>query len=39
MDKATINEIIQFLDISVILTPHFGDIDPPHRKWFKEQKA
>ncbi len=19
--------------------PHFGDIDPPHRKWFKEQKA
>lgn len=19
--------------------PHFGDIDPPHRKWFKEQIA
>jgi len=30
---------ISQLDISVILTPHFGDIDPPHRKWFKEQKA
>jgi len=27
------------LDISVKLTPCFGDIDPPHRKWFKEQIA
>jgi len=27
------------VDISVMLTPHFGDIDPPHRKWFKEQTA
>jgi hypothetical protein len=25
------------VDISVMLTPCFGDIDPPHRKWFKEQ--
>jgi hypothetical protein len=30
---------IKKLDISVMLTPHFGDIDPPHRKWFKEQTA
>ena len=28
---------LQYLDISVKLTPHFGDIDPPRRKWFKEQ--
>jgi len=27
------------VDISVMLTPHFGDIDPPSQKWFKEQKA
>jgi len=27
------------LDISVMLTPHFGDVDPPRSKWFKEQKA
>jgi len=27
------------LDISVMLTPHFGDIDPPSQKWFKEQIA
>jgi hypothetical protein len=25
------------LDISVMLTPRFGDIDPPCSKWFKEQ--
>lgn len=27
------------LDISVMLTPCFGDIDPPCSKWFKEQTA
>lgn len=27
------------LDISVMLTPCFGDIDPPCSKWFKEQRT
>jgi hypothetical protein len=27
------------VDISVMLTPCFGDIDPPCSKWFKEQTA
>lgn len=27
------------MDISVMLTPCFGDVDPPHRKWFNEQIA
>jgi hypothetical protein len=27
------------MDISVMLTPCFGDIDPPCSKWFKEQRT
>jgi hypothetical protein len=26
------------MDISVMLTPHFGDIDPPHRNGSKNRK-
>ena len=38
-DSIQMDPYHEVVDISVILTPHFGDIDPPHRKWFKEQKA
>ena len=30
---------LYLMDISVMLTPCFGDIDPPCSKWFKEQRT
>jgi len=38
--KITLKQITHdayIVDISVILTPCSGHVDPPHRFWFKEQ--